>query len=274
MQGCSVRSNRGKLPTSYNDFTPQGPSPLPSLPNFSSSLSTSLPAHESNGTSSSSDSSTPDVQTRTAANTFGLMREYCGALPTVDPEDELALEDLLNDSTIPQESRPSPRGVLIAPYPNMLSYLFGKWFWNGSAVKSKADWDHLLNHCILHPEFRPEDLRGMNWKKIDHTLGTNDPGSEQWGSRDGWVRAEVPIKVPFGKDAPPAKFSVQGLAYRPLEEVIMSVCSSELSAGFYYTPYEILWQPPTTINGAVPPVEQVYGELYSSQAFHDAHAEL
>ncbi|KAL1939913.1 hypothetical protein VTO73DRAFT_9613 [Trametes versicolor] len=274
IQGRSVRSNRGKLPARYNDFTPQGPSPLPCPPDLSSPPSTSLPVPESNGTSSSSGPFTPGVRTRTAANTFGLMREYWGALPATDPEDELSLADLLDDSAMPRDSPRTPRGVLIAPYPNMSSYLFGKWFWNGSAVKSEADRDNLLDNCILHPEFQPGDLRDVNWKKIDRALGASEPGSEQWGSRDGWVRAEVPIKVPFGKDTPPAEFNVHGLAYRPLEEVIASVCSSELSAGFHYTPYELLWQPPTAPNGTVPPVEQVYGELYSSQVFRDAHAEL
>ncbi|KAI8973085.1 hypothetical protein BD414DRAFT_425210 [Trametes punicea] len=204
------------------------------------------------------------------------MREYYGLLPSLDPEDEVDPKTLLDDSAIARtaESSPSRRGLLIEPYPNMSAYLFGRWFWNGTATKSDADRMDLLENCILHPDFDPDDLRGLNWKKIDHDLAAPTPGGGLWGSSDGWKRANVTIKVPFGKSGPPQNYDVSGLAYRPLEEVIASVCGSELSAGFHYTPYQLLWQPPLGPDGDAPPLEKVYGELYASRAFLDADAEL
>ncbi len=51
------------------------------------------------------------------------------------------------------------------------------------------------------------------------------------------------------------------------------MCGSALSAGFNYSPYMLLWQPPRTREG-LPPLQQVYGEAYTSKAFRDADEEL
>ncbi|KAI9058875.1 hypothetical protein FKP32DRAFT_1581209, partial [Trametes sanguinea] len=160
------------------------------------------------------------------------------------------------------------------PYPNISAYLFGRWFWNGTATKSEKDRADLLEHCILHPDFKPDDLRGLNWKKIDQNLSSTASDSGLWGSADGWKFSGVTIDVPLGKSAPTQQYSVPKLAYRPLEELISTVCASELSTGFHYTPYQLLWKPPPRPDGSDPPVEKVYGEVYSSQAFLDAHEEL
>ncbi|KAI8994035.1 hypothetical protein BD414DRAFT_506546 [Trametes punicea] len=186
-------------------------------------------------------------------NHFSLMWEYDGAPPIVDPEDEVGVHDLLDDSAITQRSSTERRGLLIAPYPNISAYLIGQWFWG---------------------EFNSQDLRGLNWKKIDHDLASTEPDNNLWGSTDGWKFSNVTIKVPLGKSSPPQDFTITGLAYRPLEEVIASVCASELSAGYHYAPYQKLWQPPAGPDGRVPPIEKVYGELYTLQAFLDTHLEL
>ncbi|KAI0357196.1 hypothetical protein OH77DRAFT_141434 [Trametes cingulata] len=270
--GRPHRSNRGRLPARYRDNVPEGPAPLPPP----SASPAGLPL-----------CSRPEIvpqKTRTSANRFGLIREYDGPLPMVDPEDETPLDELADDSARrdspadlslgPDVTRTQRRGVLIAPYPNMSSFLFGRWFWNGAVTKSESDRADLLENCILHPEFNPQDLHGLNWKKIDRDLASTTADAGLWGSQDGWKFADVTLKVPLGNKTSPQDYTVSGLAYRPLEEVIAAVFSSELSAGFHYTPYQMLWQPPARPDGHDPPIEKVYGEVYTSCAFLDAHAEL
>ncbi|KAI0362804.1 hypothetical protein OH77DRAFT_89642 [Trametes cingulata] len=273
------RSNRGRLPARYRDNVAEGPAPL--LPG---QLRASLPAQSIPEHPSRPSTSDPVGQkTRTAANRFGLIREYDGPPPIVDPEDEVSLQELADESVtrdpqrhavLPEIPRTERRGLLFAPYPNMSSFLLGRWFWNGAVTKSESDRKDLLENCILHPEFNPQDLHGLNWKKIDRDLASTTSDTTLWGSEDGWKFVDVTIKVPLGNEASPQDYTVQGLAYRPLEEVIASVFSSELSAGFHYTPYQMLWQPPAHPDGGLPPLEKVYGEVYTSRAFLDAHAEL
>lgn len=246
----------------------------PSLPSANALPSTDI-SQSSPNTSAPGPSWAP---TRTASNAFGLIREYYGPLPLQDPEDEVPLAELVDNALLVQHTETRPqrsRGILIAPYPSMSTYLLGRWYWNGHATKSEEDRDDLIKNCLLHKDFRPEELRGVNWKKIDCALATGK-GSENevWGSRDGWKHADIPIKVPFGKELLSKEFIVRGLAYRPLEEVIEAVCSSELSAGFHYSPYQLLWQPPRTREGCLPPIERIYGELYSSRAFLEEDARL
>ncbi|KAJ2973624.1 hypothetical protein NUW54_g12031 [Trametes sanguinea] len=162
------RANRGRLPARFRDHTPEGPAPLPPP----SDATTAGIAHPSERDGLSEQ----DTRTRTAPNRFGLLREYWGPLPEVDPEDELGLDALLDDSLANrQQSAASRRGLTIAPYPNISAYLFGRWFWNGTATKLEKDHADLLEHCILHPDFKPDDLRGLNWKKIDQNLSSTAP---------------------------------------------------------------------------------------------------
>ncbi|KAI9059487.1 hypothetical protein FKP32DRAFT_1657872 [Trametes sanguinea] len=270
--GRPQRLNRGRLPARFRDNIPEGPVPIPPVP------VSRVPSPTPSSVSSSAAFVPHSTKTRTAPNQFGLIREYDGALPSVDPEDEVGVNDLLDDSAISWKtlSGATRRGLLIAPYPNMSSYLFGRWFWNGSATKSDTDRADLLKNCILHPEFDPRDLHGLNWKKLDDELASSGPGSGvgRFGSGDGWKPAAVTISVPLGSAGGVHDYTVNGLLYRPLQDVIATVCASELSAGFHYTPYRKLWQPPSGPDGQIPPLETVHGELYTSQAFLDAHLEL
>ncbi|KAI0666517.1 hypothetical protein C8Q78DRAFT_984030 [Trametes maxima] len=165
--------------------------------------------------------------------------------------------------------------TIIAPYPNFSSYLLGNWFWNASRTKSLRDRDDLVKNVILHEDFVKDDLRGINWSKIDKELaGASNAGL--FSAEDGWRSSDVTITVPLGKnsDTFTRSFVVPGLTYRPLEEIVKAVCESKASSRFHYHPFRLLWQPPPHPSGASPPPEEVYGELYSSKAFRDADAEL
>ncbi|CDO76810.1 hypothetical protein BN946_scf185033.g7 [Trametes cinnabarina] len=297
-----VRANRMKLPARYQDLVPHGPSPLP--PHRSPSPLASGSAHlpgdgvsvESSTQPRTAESSSlrpifpihpPRPVFRTKPNRFGLIREYIGEFPVVDPDDELPIEDLVESDLPSAELSParpqiSPhtatapvsdhRSALIAPYPNMSTYLLGTWYWNTSRTKSTSDRNDLVSNVILHKEFVPHDLRHVNWAKIDKELAN---GSRTiFPTTDGWHHADVTISVPFAKDSPPRNFTVSGLVYRPLEEVVKAVCESHISARFHYRPFRLLWQPHTSAPEPLPAEQEVYGELYASKAFRDADAEL
>ncbi|KAI0645610.1 hypothetical protein C8Q79DRAFT_965394 [Trametes meyenii] len=292
-----VRSNRMQLPRRFQEYIPSGPAPLP-LPSVPSPLGGAGPLVGAAATmvpsSSSKPSSNLNLITRTSPNRFGLMREYIGALPAHDPDDEIPLKELvsldspgdsLSDSDAPlgtasenlTESLPGlDRSTVIAPYPNFSSYLLGNWYWNGARTKSMDDRNDLIKNVILHPDFDKEDLRGLNWTRIDKDLaglGSNGPFRTD---DSGWRTADVSIEVPLGKDTPPRPFTVSGLMYRPLEQIVRSVCESEVSARFHYHPFRLLWQPsmPFDTDAAPPPAQEVFGELYTSKTFRDADAAL
>ena len=84
---------------------------------------------------------------------------------------------------------------IISSYLNMSLFRFAIWFWNGGHKKSKIKWDKLLDP-LLAPDFDfdVEDLRGVNFNKIDMEL-VNDP--EGTGDSDnGWSTSTLTIKVP------------------------------------------------------------------------------
>ncbi|KDQ51528.1 hypothetical protein JAAARDRAFT_199000 [Jaapia argillacea MUCL 33604] len=263
--GRPVRSNRGKLPTRFRDILPEGPAPLPlSSPPTSDTepLSEELPQPEP-----------PSVPTpkkvRTEPNSFGLLREFLEGIPAKDPEDGVELEELSADGPpVTPVCNPTPQLLSdFGPYPNKSAYLLGNWYWTSGAQKSKADLKRLVKDVIGNPDFNRADLPGVNWDKIDQELGSSDPASF-FGEQLGWKKASVPISIPFPqKDLLPKNFVVEGLMYKSLTQLIRSVCESEASAKFQWTPYRHIWKPPFPGEAE----EVVHGEVYTSPSFHNAH---
>ena len=273
---------------------PEPPKPLPPtrLDNLLPSLTeselrspSSFPDQTSTDGSNSPTLQTPLAQRlrptyQTQSNSFGLFRHYDKeTLPTHDPE------DISEDIAV---SRPSATRAFVTmghsqnvdnpfhPYPNEASFRLGDWYWNQGALKSKLDFKHLLG-IIGSSSFRPDDIRNTKWSSIDHTLGTlaSDDDSEcssEWlDSNAGWKRATVTISVPIPRrsTAPgPSDYRVSDFYYRPLVSVIREqVLDPNYHHLFHYEPYELLWR---RSNIDI----QVYGELYTSKTFLDAHHEL
>ncbi|KAI0070164.1 hypothetical protein K474DRAFT_1693896 [Panus rudis PR-1116 ss-1] len=267
-----VRSNRGKLPARYRDVAPEPVAPTPHALSDSDEASTPFViANPSPSTQTTSSAGVASI--RTDPNSFGLFREYYGRLPQVDPEEETELEDLSSQ----QEKAPSHSdhdiSNLYAPFPNRSAYLLRTWYWNGTNQKTHAEFAKLLQGAILDREFNPNDLRDVNWRKIDDALSGHgkDPSALPFHTEDGWREASVDIQVPLGKNLEPKTFRVDGLWYRPLEKVTETAFSSKQAAGFHYQPHRLFWQSPCAPNST--PI-QVHGEAYTSEAFRDAYDEL
>ncbi|KAL6303260.1 hypothetical protein BKA93DRAFT_735257 [Sparassis latifolia] len=170
-------------------------------------------------------------------------------------------------STIPT---PSLVGHTWGPYPNESSYLLGRWYWNGSTMKSKADFKDLVG-VLSHPRFTVSDVVDTKWNAVDRELGDSGP-SAMFDVRDGWRESSVTISIPSGqKGVPAADFEVPGVFYRAIEDVTQVVFESKEAATFHFEPYTLLWQPPAGVEAQE---EEVYGELYSSSVFRQAHLDL
>jgi hypothetical protein len=268
-----------RLPLRYRDVLPEatpivGPSiTLPDVP-------TPTPGQDGYDTATPV---TPGVRSlrghiqrffSTHRNKFALFRRYFGdGPPSHDPEDNVTVEHLCEtdgpvEVPLPLLSNPH------SPYPNHNAFRLGDWYWNGGPQKSQESFKDLLN-IIGDPDFSPADVRHVNWNQINQTLADD----EYWMDEDdGWEKTEVSILVPFqprrsaisSPDAGPQQYVVGDFYHRSVVGVVKEKLSNSLDNDhFHYEPYELNWQP-----GTSPHPIRVHGELYTSEAFLDAHRAL
>lgn len=134
---------------------------------------------------------------RSPRNKFGLFRQYHATqFPEHDPDENTTSDDLL-------DSPSTNVADLIHPYPTLSSFLLGEWYWNDGLKKSQSSFANLLK-IVGHPDYRPEDVSNVDWKKIDARLGgipdTRDADDDWEDEQDGdgdWIETPIRIKVPF-----------------------------------------------------------------------------
>jgi hypothetical protein len=214
---------------------------------------------------------------RSARNAFGLVRQYRGIrFPDHDPDENITSDDLMDSSPDISFNRPVNSYY---PYPNQWSFLLGEWFWNDGVKKSQSSFQNLIK-IVGHPSFRPEDVAGQNWRRIDAQLsrdrGSSSNEEDDWEDEeghDGWIKSPIKITVPFQKTMlhpGPKEFDAGILHHRKLVPVIREkIMRSSSHPHLHFEPYELFWQP----NEDSEPV-RVHGELYTAQAFIDAHNNL
>jgi Plavaka transposase len=245
----------------------------------SPSQGTTVAMPENQGTLTSSVVSRVRKILNSTRNIFGLFRQYNATqFPKHDPVNTVTSDDLLDTSPDASSSLPANS---YSPYPNQSSFLLGEWYWNDGVTKSQSSFKNLLK-IIGHPEFRPEDVAGTNWRRIDAQLGgtrgDNNDGGDGWEDEDdgnvsGWVETPIKIKVPFHRNTlqPGQEEFVAGkLHHRKLVSVIREkILRPSSHPHLHFEPYKLFWQP----NSSAEPV-RVHGELYTSDAFIDAHNDL
>ena len=274
-QPLAQRRNRRehrRLPKLYRDREPEPPAPLPST-------SSQIPPERVQAEPDASQCpqqqpSIPLCQAKqsfqSACDEFGFFRKYYG---TRLPEHVDTSPDSSSNSLI-DVSLPTLPVNIYYPYPNQSS--FREWYWNGSEKKSQSSFQNLLQ-IVGHPSFCPEDVSGKNWRLIDAKLsgervgGINDDDSAANKMDDtDWIKTPVKISVPFHSrmlHPGPKDFDAGTLHHRPLISIIKEKVTR--STHLHLEPYEFFWKP----NHATEPV-RVYGELYTSEAFFDAHRKL
>jgi hypothetical protein len=221
---------------------------------------------------------------RTLPNVFGLSRQYYGnRLPTHDPEEVTTLENLtlshsdeedqnLSIPAMQHDSREDSNAF--HPYPNKSSFLIGDWFWNSGLQKSQKSFRELLR-IIGDTEFRLEDILATRWNLINDQLGSSAEDAEGRMPFEGagWKKSAVNIKIPIHNRADNPgihDYLTADLYHRPLVSVIREKLANEKHDElFHYQPYELLWN-----SGQSERPIRVHGELYTSEAFIQAHREL
>ena len=223
-----------------------------------------------------------DVQ-RTKTNKYGLFCQYLHAVPTRDENNPSQFTPTPINFVEPASSVPSTlRAFLLekcqgnADDPlalngcsNISSRLIMEWH-SASSTKSLEDTNVLVHSVIRHALLNPSDLTSFDAHREARAIDTFL--SKQ---SDSWIEKDVDIEVPNGTPHPPTgdvpvpRFTVKGLVYRPLVEIIRAVWSSPEAAHFQYIPFRHFWkQGPDGVE------EQVYGELFTSEAFNNVYEEL
>jgi len=165
------------------------------------------------------------------------------------------------------------------PYPTLLLFLLGEWYWNGRLKKTQSDFQDLIK-IVGHPIFQPEDVSGTNWWLINAQLSgdwpcnpLNNKGWEDEEDNGNWVKTPIKIRVPFHKRSlHPGKkeFDVGTLHHCKLVLVIREkIMHPSSHPHLHFEPYELFWQP----TEASEPLK-AHGELYTSEAFIEAHCNL
>lgn len=273
-QRRTPRLNR-LLPVRYRDPLPQPPPTI-------------LPANMGPVEASSSldaPSSNPKSQPRflqTARNIFGVVRRFFSdKAPSHDPEEWVTLEQL-SPSTGATDQPSNPSGststLQFHPYPNESSFRLGDWYWNGGDQKTKQGLKDLVE-IVGDPKYNPTDVHKTNWDAIDDTLGSSADRNEgdleyEWMDEDaGWKQTRIDISVPFHSrmSSPGARtYASLDLHHRSLVQVVKErLANRNDAAQFHMEPYDLLWKP-TDDRKEV----KLHGELYTSEAFIDAHREL
>jgi len=209
-------------------------------------------------------------------NTFGLCQQYCATqFPDHDPGKHIISNDLI-DTLLNIPSTPLAKNY--SPYPNQSSFLLGEWYWNDGEKKSQSSFQNLLK-IVGHLDLCLEDVARQLWSCIDFQLSRE--GCEISSDGDGWenveqggghwIKTSIKINISFHKQMlhPEQKEISTGILHH---HKLTSVIREKIIWSFIHLhlePYEIFWQP----SDAAEPV-RVHGELYTSEAFLEAHCEL
>jgi len=98
-------------------------------------------------------------------------------------------------------------------------------------------------------------------------------GSDSPFSRDGWHEVKVDIQIPVASRArppPPSRtFSIPGLHYRSLVEVIKAAWSENMAKRFHLSPFKRIH-----INSKTKAETRIYDEAYTSDVWIEAHDNL
>jgi len=213
---------------------------------------------------------------RTSFNKFGIAREYRHR-PSYDPEHSVTTEELAdfgnNSGSMALDSdadhRPAPW-----PWSNMSIWRMMTWQMTGNDEKSCRETNRLVDEVLRADHFRLEDLSGFNaetaMRNLDKAQAALESDGLDW---DGWkTDVGVDIRVPSREkctEGNERKFTVRGLAFRPLVPVIRSAFREAAAKWFHFTPFKRTWKSPVTGQE-----QRLYDELYTTDAWIQAHDDV
>jgi hypothetical protein len=240
-------------------------------------------------------------QIRTAANRFGLSRLY-KRRPVQKPDPSINLDKVFTPTEAQQTATRPKRAIhqIIAPYPNLSSFLFDHHHWLAGHKKTQDNRDSLRD-LLVRDDFNNSDLKGVNFKKLDLDLASNDIEAPWIHDGEGWQHAAVTIRVPLMKRQTQASrreaaseqqrisrgeglsafqdessavgepLTIPGLWYKDIcSEIKNTFEHDEAAKNFVFDPYLMYHSRPNSTDGPEP----VYSELFSSKAVVDEDIRL
>ncbi|KAF6761428.1 hypothetical protein DFP72DRAFT_1062420 [Ephemerocybe angulata] len=161
------------------------------------------------------------------------------------------------------------------PFASSSAFSLAEWYWS-STSKSYADFQSLIN-IFKENDFSLADATRINWKSAFHELGANrdevNDGSRDWIHDDGWSTTRVSIDVPFHnrlKNSGVHAYEIGDFRHRSILSVMKeTIQNPKRQRHFHYHPYKDCWSPRPDSQET-----ELYGELYTSRAFREAHNEL
>jgi hypothetical protein len=211
---------------------------------------------------------------RSAVNAFSLLREYHHR-PSYNPDEHVTAEDLANFSTGDGPAH-SKKICNTPPWPfeNMSKYLLMNWANSGSSQKTEAEITHLGQEVLASPDFRPGELGSFNARRENRWMDKafSNPSDAPF-SGDGWRETKVDIKVPVASRTRPSPsprtFSVPGLHFRSLVEVIKAGWRENIAKQFHLSPFKRIHVDPETKAET-----RIYDEVYTSDVWIQVHDDL
>lgn len=210
----------------------------------------------------------------TQRNEFGLFRQYRAVnFPTHDPDVEAQLSDISDSTSNDHGSTLEP---LFQPYPNRNAFLLGEWYWSGGAQKTKESFKKLIE-IICGESFDPADIRDVPWDSLNNTLGASSDSEGLWLDEPdaGWIQTVITLSVPFHRNTPQPglrEYTFPPFRHRSIVSVLKEKMANPHDfKHFHLEPYELRWWRPDMLESES---TRVYGELYTSPAFLEAHEEI
>ncbi|TFK49657.1 hypothetical protein OE88DRAFT_1632605 [Heliocybe sulcata] len=210
----------------------------------------------------------------TLPDAFGLSRKY-RYTPSRIPQEHNSVAQRF----VPQAgsiAAKSSRSVeeIIHPYPNLSSWLYAHHYWTSSNSKSLADREQ-MQELLTSELFRADDIKGVDFRRLDKVL---DETPLPWQDRNnGWIQSTITIDaipdLPPDIDVEGIHFEIPGFWHRSITGVIRSVFGHDtVSHNFHLHPFERLCAKTDDESNAG--IQRVFDELYTTQAWLDADAEL
>ncbi|RXW13768.1 hypothetical protein EST38_g12086 [Candolleomyces aberdarensis] len=218
--------------------------------------------------------SIPLVVFRSRPSVFGVTRIYVmppGSRLIHDPDQSITLSDLTDIPSQPTMARCHKYG----PFSSQSAVSLAHWYWK-SQNKSLRDFHDLLQ-IMKDPNFSVADVVNTEWNAAFHALGANkedlDDVDGAWIEDDGWKTVPITIDVPFHnrmKNPGVHSYFVGKMRCRNIVSVMKEKLTSPTDQPrFHYYPFSATWKPAPHF-----PETNLYGELYMSPVFRDAHEEV
>lgn len=203
----------------------------------------------------------PRQREKIKADDMGLSREYID-LPTNEP-DKPHLPTSEDYSHLWTGSK--------APLRNITWFRLAHWANSGPKI-SNRELDRLVYEVLLATDFCASDLASFHAAQVNAALDAYNRTSQL--VEDGWIESTVKVRLPAegvkkSKEEAFPELEVEGLFHRPLVETITESLQSDIAHTLHYSPYAEYWTP--TENSEP---QRVYGELYTSDAWLEAHEEI